>query len=79
MERNIQLEDTIGDVEGILTKASYIIQEVTENYFDKYRSDDTEQHFDIAYDFNRRGAFASIVEDYIHQARTAIIKAKTKE
>lgn len=67
------LEDEVMDVLGKLDKAMALMQEVTSEYFQRYDGDNKEDRLDIAYDFKRAGLYASVVEDYVFEAKKAVL------
>ena len=68
------LTDEIVDVFGKIDKAMALMQEVTSEYFQRYDGDNKEDRLDIAYDFKRAGLYASVVEDYVFEAKKAVME-----
>ncbi len=68
------LVDEVMDVFGKLNKAMELMQEVTTEYFQHYESDDKEDRVNIVYNFNRAGLYASVVEDYVFEAKKAALE-----
>lgn len=68
------LTDELVEVFNKLDKAMTISQEVTDEYFNKLDSSDRDERDWIAIGFNRAGVFASIVEDYIFEAKKAVLE-----
>lgn len=59
----LDLERLYIGIEDDAQKASFIMQEVTENYFNRYNP--SQNHFEIDWNFNRMGVFCDVVADYI--------------
>ena len=68
------LTDEIVDVFGKLNKAMWLLQEVTTEYFQRYDRVNKEDHEAIVYDFNRAALNASVVEDYVFEAKKAVME-----
>lgn len=66
-------------IEDDAQKASFIMQEVTENYFNRYNP--SQNHFEIDWDFNKMGVFCNVVADYITkiQKQAKELKAISQE
>lgn len=65
-DRN-DLIDLLDEVSIALEKARYIMMEISEEYFEKYDTDDKEGRFAIVYGFRRSRAFSRILCDLLHQ------------
>lgn len=65
-DRN-ELVNSLDEVSMALEKAQYIMQEISEDYFEKYDPNDKEGKFAIVYEFRRRRAFSRILCDLLHQ------------
>lgn len=68
------LVDEVMDVFGKLNKAMELMQEVTSEYFQRYDINDKEDRESIAYNFNRAGLYSSVVEDYVFEAKKAVLE-----
>lgn len=68
------LVDEVMDVFGKLNKAMELMQEVTLEYFQRYDINDKEDRESIAYNFNRAGLYSSVVEDYVFEAKKAVLE-----
>lgn len=68
------LTDELVEVFNKLDKAMTISQEVTDEYFNKLDSSDMEDRVSIAIGFNRAGIHASIVEDYVFEAKKLVLE-----
>ena len=71
----IALDNEINSLEAATNKAEYIMQDVCENYFERY--DPQKNAFEIANEFQRHYAKAEIAYDYIHKIGL-IIKSLAK-
>ena len=60
------LETALERVRDILERAKFIMQEVTEGFFEKHDSTTKEGKVAILYDFPRRRAFALTAEQLLH-------------
>lgn len=62
-----ELCNSLEEVSMSLEKAVYILQEISEEYFEKFDPDDKEGKFAIVYEFKRRRAFTRVLTDLLHQ------------
>lgn len=79
---NTKLIDTISEIDIELDKARTITQELIEGYFNKYNRDNPDDRFAIAWEYERYGAFADILNDYIYKSYelvNSITNSDTKE
>ena len=68
------LTDEIVDVFGKINKAMALMQEVTDEYFNRLDPSDEEGRMGIAMGFRRAGLYASVVEDYVFEAKKAVME-----
>ena len=61
----IDYEDIVHQIAITVDKMQYVMQELSEGYFEKYNTKNSEWQVFIAYDFTRRRAFARILDDLI--------------
>lgn len=76
------LMDNISQIDIELDKARTIMQELIEKYFNKYNIDNPNDRFAIAWEYERYGAFADILNDYIYKIYelvNSITNSDTKE
>ena len=66
------LHDEIWPIEDKLEKACLIMQEIEEEYFNKYNNGKKEDGFGIIYNHSRYELFTKIVSDYIYGAKKEI-------
>lgn len=64
MERN-NLESALESVKDMLDRARYMMQEITEDYFERFDPHDREGQIAITYEFPRKRAFALAAEKLI--------------
>ena len=57
-----------------LNKAMGLMQEVTIEYFHRYDRVNKEDHEAIVCDFNRAALYASVVEDYVFEAKKLVME-----
>lgn len=70
-DRN-ELANSLDEVSMTLEKAQYIMQEISEEFFEKYDPNDNEGKFAIVYEFRRRRAFSRILCDLLHQIKSEL-------
>jgi|GEM_PF-1622936 len=68
------LTDEIVDVFGKIDKAMALMQEVTDEYFQRYDINDKEDRPYIIHGFSRAGLYASVVDDYVYEAKKAVLE-----
>lgn len=68
------LTDEITEVFEKLNKAMGLMQEVTTEYFQRYDRVNKEDHEAIVLEFNRADLYASVVEDYIFEAKKLVME-----
>lgn len=68
------LTDEIVDVFEKLNKATGLMQEVTIEYFHRYDRVNKEDHEAIVWEFNRAALYASVVEDYVFEAKKLVME-----
>ena len=67
------LTDEIVDIFGKINKAMALMQEVTDDYFNRLNPSDEEDRTEIAMGFRRSRLYASVVEDYVFEAKQAVL------
>lgn len=70
-DRN-ELVNSLDEVSIALEKAQYIMQEISEDYFEKYDPNDKEGKFAIVYEFRRMRAFFRLSYDLSYQIKSAL-------
>ena len=79
---NTKLIDTISQIDIELDKARTIMQELIEGYFNKYDCNSQDDWLCITWGYERYGAFADILSDYIYKIYelvNSITNSDTKE
>lgn len=71
-EAMLTLSDELYTIKGDIEKAMALLQEVTTEYFQRYDSDKKDERAYILYDFDRAALYASVVEDYVYNAKNTI-------
>lgn len=66
----LDLERLYIGIEDNAQKADYIMQEVTENYFDRYNP--VHNRLEIDWGFNKMGVFCNVVADYISKIQKQV-------
>lgn len=76
-EKLLKIEDLVLDLSRKISQASFVQQEVTENYFDKWQPMKEKDHrYYVAYEFNRYGNFSDIVGEKIHAVEQQLEEIK---
>lgn len=79
----LNLIDALALVTEKLEDARYLMQEINEEFFDKFDPDDDEDKFDITWEYPRYAAFFRIlmlsVDDICELLKNAELKKKTAE
>lgn len=78
----LALSDELYELKNSIEKANTLLQEVTTEYFQRYDRDKTEERAYILYDFDRAALYASVVDDYVYNAKktiNALIKINESE
>lgn len=78
----LALSDELYTLNGDIEKAMTLLQEVTTEYFQRYDRDKKEDREALSYGFNRAALYASVVEDYVFNAKktiNALIKISESE
>lgn len=68
----LALSDELYELKNSIEKAMGLMQEVTTEYFQRYDRDKKEEWDYIVFDFNRAALYASVVEDYVYNAKNTI-------
>jgi len=68
------LVDEVMDVFEKIDKAMVLMQEVTTEYFQRYDNKDKEEMAYILYDFDRAALYASVVDDYVYEAKKLVME-----
>ena len=68
------LTDEIVDVFGKINKAMALMQEVTDEYFNRLDPSDEEGRTEIVIGFRRAGLYASVVDDYVFEAKKLVME-----
>lgn len=68
------LTDEIVEVFGKINKAMALMQEVTDEYFNRLDPSDEEGRTGIVIGFRRAGLYSSVVEDYVFEAKKAVLE-----
>lgn len=66
------LDDEIWPIKDKLEKAGLIMQELTDEYFEKYSQGKEDDRIGILIEFQRNRIYINIVHDYLFQAKEAI-------
>lgn len=71
MQQHLQhlakLEDLAVEIESSLIKATFVQQEVTQNFFDKWQPmKEAEHRLCVAYEYERYSTFSNIVEENLY-------------
>lgn len=68
-----KLEDLALQIESSLTKARFVQQEVTQNFFDKWQPmKEAEHRFYVAHEYERYGTFSNIVEENLYSIEKSL-------
>lgn len=59
------LSNEIGDIRESVSKASLLVADMLEDYFNRYSYGREDDHVSIAYEFKRNGTYCDIVCDYL--------------
>ncbi|MGI6588037.1 MAG: hypothetical protein ACOX2N_04500 [Peptococcia bacterium] len=73
-----ELSDEIWDIKDNLEKACLLLQEMLEEYFEKYDKGNEEDRFCICHDYSRYGIFAEMVADYAFDAKENVKALKAR-
>lgn len=68
------LADELSNIRTAATRANYLAQEITDEYFYKHDPHDEKDQFCILYDFPRREAFAGLLEMCVFAIEAALDK-----
>lgn len=72
-----KLEDLALQIESSLTKARFVQQEVTQNFFDKWQpTKEADHRLYVAYEYERYGTFSNIVEENLHSMEKSLGELK---
>lgn len=68
------LDDEITEIEIAVQKANFIIQDVTEDFFDRYVDDPEKNESNILWEFSRASTKANIAQDYLFKIQQELEK-----
>lgn len=63
------LSNNVWDIADKLRKSCVLLQEISEEYFQKYDSTKKENQFSILWEFRRSGTIVEMIYDYIVEAK----------
>lgn len=66
------VSDEITDMKMALERAEIVMQDINEDYFNKYDSHDKDGRVSIAWEYSRHEIKSDIVIQYLHQVRTTL-------
>lgn len=72
----IDAQDAIGLAAIQLEDALYLLQDITERFFENFDPATKEGALAIAYEYHRYGALARILYSYLHEAQATLQKVK---
>lgn len=75
----IDLSDRILEVEDKLEKACILIQDLNEEYFQKFNPEVKEDKRKIEWEFSRYAIYTDMIDDYVSAARKIICKLRDIE
>lgn len=67
-----ELDDELFKVKRNIVNAGYIMQDISEDFFEKYDPEKQEDMYAICYEFNRYAAKVSILQDILINIETVI-------
>lgn len=70
-DRN-ELVDSLEEVSVTLEKAQYIMQGISEEFFERFDPNDKDGKFGIVYEFRRWRALSRILRDLLHQIESEL-------
>ena len=73
-----ELVDEIWPIKDKLERACLILADLINEYFKRYNRGDEEDHSGIIWEFSRNATFAEIIDDYVCQAKEALIELETR-
>lgn len=72
-----KLEDLALQIESSLTKARFVQQEVTQNFFDKWQPmKEADHRLYVAHEYERYGTFSNIVEENLYSIEKSLEELK---
>lgn len=67
-----ELVDSLTDVDMALEKAQCIMQEISDEYFEKYLTGNKENEFSIVFEFRRNRILFRVLSDIFYQIKSVM-------
>ena len=74
----INLIDELSHIGGKLEKACLLMQELEEEYFNKYDNKAKGDNLSIVYGYSRYGIYTSMISDYLYEAKKSVKTLKER-